>query len=90
LIGGGAGDTLARLTSVKNWINIRNENDWFAAPIAVGKDILTSAPSDEPDPHEMVGYLRGAATNAEVAADWCAAFASNAPSPCASVHRPSP
>lgn len=84
------GDTLARPSSVKSWINIRNQDDWFAAPISVGKDILTSAPSDEPDPHEMVGYLRGAATNAEVAADWCAAFASKAPESCASVRRPPP
>jgi pimeloyl-ACP methyl ester carboxylesterase len=90
LMGGDGADTLTRPSSVKSWINIRNENDWFAAPITVGKDVLTSAPSGEPDPHEMVGYLRGAATNAEVAADWCGAFVSKAPSICASVHRPSP
>jgi pimeloyl-ACP methyl ester carboxylesterase len=88
LIGGDTADSLTRPSSVKSWINIRNENDLFAAPISVGKDVLTSAPSDEPDPHEMVGYLRGSATNAEVAADWCVAFATRAPSACMSVRRP--
>ena len=87
LVGGDASDSLTRPASVKSWINIRNENDWFAAPITVGKDILTPGPSDEPDPHEMVGYLRGNATNAEVAADWCSAFGGKAPVGCASVHR---
>ena len=89
LIGDGA-DSLTRPPSVKTWINIRNENDWFAAPIAAGRDVLTSAPSDEPDPHEMVGYLRGVATNAEVAADWCGAFTVKTPASCASVRRPPP
>lgn len=87
LIGGDASDSLARPASVKSWINIRHENDWFAAPITVGKDVLASGPSDEPDPHEMVGYLRGTVTNAEVAADWCSAFSAKAPAGCASVHR---
>lgn len=90
LIGGDDADTLTRPASVKHWINIRNENDVFAAPITVGKDVVASAPSDEPDPHEMVGYLRGGATNAEVAADWCAAFVDKPPAACASVRRPSP
>jgi pimeloyl-ACP methyl ester carboxylesterase len=88
LIGDDGTDTLTRPRSVKSWINIRNENDWFAAPISVGKDVLTSAPSDEPDPHEMVGYLRGSATNVEVAADWCSAFSAKPPANCASVRRP--
>jgi pimeloyl-ACP methyl ester carboxylesterase len=90
LIGGDEADTLTRPPSVKSWINIRNDNDWFAAPITVGKDVVTAAPSGEPDPHEMVGYLRGSATNVEVAADWCAAFASKAPAACASVRRSPP
>ena len=90
LIGGDGSDSLTRPSSVKSWINVRNENDWFAAPITVGKDVLTSAPTNEPDPHEMVGYLRGSATNAEVAADWCAAFVSKAPASCASVRPPAP
>ena len=90
LIGGDDADTLTRPAGVKHWINIRNENDVFAAPITVGKDVVATTPSDEPDPHEMVGYLRGAATNAEVAADWCAAFADKRPAACASVRRPSP
>jgi hypothetical protein len=88
LIGADGADSLAKPASVKSWVNIRNENDWFAAPITVGKDVVASAPNDEPDPHEMVGYLRGIATNAEVAADWCAAFASKPPASCASVRRP--
>jgi hypothetical protein len=88
LIGGDANDTLARPTSVKSWVNIRNDNDWFAAPITVGKDIVTAAPSDEADPHDMVGYLRGSATNVEVAGDWCSAFIGKVPSSCASVRRP--
>jgi pimeloyl-ACP methyl ester carboxylesterase len=88
LIGADGSDSLARPTSVKSWVNIRNENDWFAAPITVGKDVLASAPTDEPDPHEMVGYLRGVATNAEVAADWCAAFGGKPPAGCASARRP--
>jgi fermentation-respiration switch protein FrsA (DUF1100 family) len=88
LIGGDGTDTLTRPASVKRWTNIRNGNDIFAAPIAVGRDILTDSPNDEPDPHEMVGYLRGSATNAEVAADWCAAFTIKAPSACGSVRRP--
>lgn len=87
LIGDEGADTLTRPASVKSWINIRNENDVFAAPITVGKDVLTAPPRDEPDPHEMVGYLRGSATNVEVAADWCAAFADKPPAACASVHR---
>jgi pimeloyl-ACP methyl ester carboxylesterase len=90
LLGSDGSDSLARPMSVKSWINVRNENDWFAAPITVGKDVVTSAPNDEPDPHEMVGYLRGSATNAEVAADWCAAFVSKAPASCGSVRRPPP
>jgi pimeloyl-ACP methyl ester carboxylesterase len=90
LIGGDGSDTLTRPASVKSWINIRNENDWFAAPLSVGKDVVTTAPSDEADPHEMVGYLRGSATNAEVAADWCSAFIAKAPSACTSVRRLSP
>jgi len=88
LIGADGSDSLTRPASVKSWVNIRNENDWFAAPITAGKDVVASGPSDVPDPHEMVGYLRGTATNAEVAADWCAVFAAKAPAICASVRRP--
>ena len=90
LIGGEGSDSLTRPVSVKAWTNIRNENDWFAAPISVGRDIVTTGPTDEPDPHEMVGYLRGTATNAEVAADWCTAFLGKAPANCSSVRRLSP
>ena len=90
LIGGDGSDSLTRPASVKAWTNIRNENDWFAAPITVGRDVVTNSPTNEPDPHEMVGYLRGSATNAEVAVDWCAAFSRKAPESCSSVRRPPP
>jgi len=89
LIGGDDSDTLARPRGVKSWTNVRNGNDLFAAPIAVGRDVLTSPPADEADPHEMVGYLRGAATNAEVLEAWCSAFQGKAPQACGSVRRPS-
>jgi len=90
LIGGDDSDTLARPKGVKSWTNIRNGNDLFAAPISVGRDVLTSPPADEADPHEMVGYLRGVAANAEVLEAWCAAFQGKAPPACGSVRRPSP
>ena len=90
LIGGDDSDTLARPSSVKSWINIRNDNDLFAAPISVGRDVLTSPPAGEMDPHEMVGYLRGSATNTEVVAAWCSAFVGKAPSGCTSVRQSSP
>jgi pimeloyl-ACP methyl ester carboxylesterase len=87
LIGGEDGDSLSRPASVKSWINIRNENDFFAAPISVGRDVLVTPPAGEADPHEMVGYLRGAATNAEVIGAWCSAFVTTAPSGCASARQ---
>jgi len=90
LIGGDDTDTLARPSSVKSWINIRNDNDLFAAPISVGRDVLTSPPAGETDPHEMVGYLRGSATNTEVVAAWCSAFVGKAPSGCTSVRQSPP
>jgi pimeloyl-ACP methyl ester carboxylesterase len=90
LIGGDSTDTLSRPSGVKSWINIRHADDVFAAPISVGRDILVTAPADEPDPHEMVGYLRGAATNAEVVGSWCAAFETGAPSTCAKVSHSAP
>jgi pimeloyl-ACP methyl ester carboxylesterase len=90
LIGGDSTDTLARPSGVKSWVNIRHADDVFAAPISVGRDILTAAPADEPDPHEMVGYLRGTATNREVVGSWCAAFETKAPPACAAVPHSAP
>jgi pimeloyl-ACP methyl ester carboxylesterase len=90
LIGGDERDTLARPLSVKTWINVRNETDLFATPLSIGRDVVTNPPADEADPHEMTGYLRGAATAAEVIAGWCGAFASNAPTGCASLRQPRP
>lgn len=74
LIGGDSTDTLSRPASAKDWINIYNEQDQIAGPVAVGRDISTNPPPDEPDPHEMVGYLRGSVTATEVLTGWCAAF----------------
>jgi predicted alpha/beta hydrolase family esterase len=85
LIGGDSTDTLSRPPSVKEWVNVRNEQDPLAVPISVGRDITTSPPVDEPDAHEMVGYLRGHATASEVLGGWCAAFQSNRPRGCKDV-----
>lgn len=90
LIGGDASDSLSRPVSVASWTNIRNGNDLFAAPISVGRDVVATPPADEADPHEMVGYLRGAMTAKEVLASWCGAYASKAPAGCASLPRTSP
>ena len=85
IIGGDSTDTLSRPASVKEWVNIRNEQDPLAVPLSVGRDIATNPPADEPDAHEMVGYLRGPATAKEVASGWCAAFQSNRPRGCEAV-----
>jgi hypothetical protein len=85
LIGGDSTDTLSRPASVKEWINVRNEQDPLAVPLSIGRDITTNPPPDEPDAHEMVGYLRGPVTAGEVAGGWCAAFQSSRPRGCATV-----
>jgi pimeloyl-ACP methyl ester carboxylesterase len=90
LIGGDGSDSLSRPTSVASWTNIRNGNDLFAAPISVGRDVIATPPPDETDPHEMVGYLRGAVTAKEVLASWCSLYVSKAPSGCASLRQASP
>jgi pimeloyl-ACP methyl ester carboxylesterase len=84
-IGGDSTDTLSRPASVKEWINVRNEQDMFAVPVAAAHDVATNPPADEPDAHEMVGYLRGSATAKEVLVGWCAAFQANQPRGCGSV-----
>ena len=90
LIGGDSSDTLVRPASVKSWINIRNENDFFAAPIAVGRDVMAAPPMDEPNPHEITGYLRGSITATEVLGGWCAVYGAKAPPGCRSIPQPSP
>jgi pimeloyl-ACP methyl ester carboxylesterase len=74
LIGGDSTDTLSRPSSAKDWINIFNEQDPIGGPVQLGHDVATNPPSDEPDPHEMVGYLRGSVTATEVLTGWCTAF----------------
>jgi pimeloyl-ACP methyl ester carboxylesterase len=82
VIGGDSTDAFAVPASVKQWTNIRNENDGLAVPLSIGRDIVTKPPADEADPHEMVGYLRGTATAQEIFTAWCAAVPSNRPRGC--------
>ncbi len=77
LIGGDSTDTFTVPSAVKEWVNVRNDGDLFATPLPIGRDVLATPPSDEPDPHEMVGYLRGTITAREILGAWCAAFTSN-------------
>jgi pimeloyl-ACP methyl ester carboxylesterase len=74
LIGGDSTDAFARPSSVNEWVNIRNDGDPFATPLAIGRDLVVTPPSDEPDLHEMIGYLRGTATAREILSGWCGAL----------------
>ncbi|HXT17264.1 MAG TPA: hypothetical protein VN706_16620 [Gemmatimonadaceae bacterium] len=88
LIGGDDSDSLARPVSVADWINIRNDGDPFATSVtAANHDIASKPPADEPDPHELVGYLREPETARQVVAAWCGAFAKavQAPKGCAEL-----
>lgn len=85
LIGGDSTDAFSVPASVKDWINIRNNHDQLAVPLPVGRDLVTDPPADEPDPHEMVGYLRGTSTAREVLSAWCAAFSTNRPPGCKDI-----
>lgn len=87
LVGGDSTDTLVTPASVKRWVNIRNDRDPFATPLSVGRDVVVTVPADEPDPHEMIGYLHASATAGEVLSGWCAAFGPRvaAPAGCANV-----
>jgi len=89
LIGGDDRDTLTTLPGVREWINIRNENDPFARPVPLAHEIINTPPADEPDPHELVGYLRERETARAVLAAWCKAFTPSTPAPagCADVTR---
>jgi pimeloyl-ACP methyl ester carboxylesterase len=74
LIGGDSTDDFAMPKSVKDWVNIRNERDALATALPIGRDTLVVPPADELDPHEMIGYLRGAVTSREVLGAWCSAL----------------
>lgn len=85
LIGGGVADSLARPRGVRAWVNLRNGQDILAAPLSVGRDVVTTPPPDEPDPHELVGYLRASAAEREILNAWCDAFLGNRPRGCNEV-----
>ena len=85
LIGGDEDDTLARPVSVKAWVNIHNADDALGTSVAAGQDIVTTAPADEPDPHELVGYLRTPTTARAILQGWCSAFSTERPSGCKDV-----
>ena len=85
LIGGDSTDTLAMPRGVREWINIRNEGDVFATSLPIGRDVVEAPPPDEPDPHEMVGYLRSSTAAKEILGAWCAAFSSDRPPGCKDV-----
>lgn len=85
LIGGAAEDSLTRPRGVKAWINLRNGQDVLAAPLSVGRDVVTTPPADEPDPHELVGYLRATSAAREIINAWCEAFTGNRPRGCTEV-----
>ena len=76
LIGGDS--TVTRPRSVLDWVNVRNDSD-------VAGDVVSLPPSDEPDPHEMVGYLRETATAREIFSGWCGAFRTRRPLGCNGV-----
>jgi pimeloyl-ACP methyl ester carboxylesterase len=83
LIGGDSTDAFALPASVKSWFNVRNTGDMLAVQMPFGRDILTTGPSDEPDQHEMVSYLRGEAGAGVILSGWCEAFVGKRPSACA-------
>jgi hypothetical protein len=85
LIGGGAEDSLTRPRGVKSWVNLRNGQDVLAAPLSIGRDVVTTPPPDEPDPHELVGYLRASSAAREILIAWCEAFPGNRPRGCTEV-----
>jgi pimeloyl-ACP methyl ester carboxylesterase len=85
LIGGDSTESFALPASVKSWINVRSAADPFAMPLSIARDVITSTPPDEPDTHEMTGYLRNPATASAIIGGWCAAFVGRAPGPCDGV-----
>lgn len=87
LIGGDDSDTLTALPSVKRWINVRNDGDPLATLVRPARDVVVKTPADEPDPHELVGYLREPQTANVVLAAWCDAFGARAPAACGAIPR---
>jgi pimeloyl-ACP methyl ester carboxylesterase len=85
LVGGAADDSLTRPAGVKAWVNLRNGQDVLAAPLSIGRDVVTTPAPDEPDPHEMVGYLRSSSSAREILNGWCAAFTRARPRGCNEV-----
>jgi pimeloyl-ACP methyl ester carboxylesterase len=85
LIGGDSTDAFTMPKSVRDWVNIRNEKDALATPLAIGRDTLVVPPADEIDPHEMVGYLRGSVTAREVLGAWCTGVKSTRPVGCKDI-----
>lgn len=85
LIGGDSTDELVKPPAVRDWVNIRNEHDQLATQVPIARDLMATPPADEPDPHEMVGYLRGTATAKEILSAWCSAFSANRPQGCKDV-----
>ncbi|HVX40700.1 MAG TPA: hypothetical protein VHB25_14115 [Gemmatimonadaceae bacterium] len=88
LIGGGDGDTLTALRAVGTWINVRNDGDPLATDVRPARDVEVQTPADEPDPHELVGYLREKETAAAVLGAWCGAFRADAPAACDRIPTP--
>jgi pimeloyl-ACP methyl ester carboxylesterase len=85
LIGGDSTDTLSIPKSVRSWVNVRNDKDPLATPLPLVRDIVTTPPADELDPHEMVGYLRGTAAAKEILGAWCGAFSDKRPLGCKEI-----
>ena len=86
LIGGDSTDTLAVPRGVGSWMNIRNVGDPFATRLTVGRDVISQPPADEPDAHEMIGYLRSPTAAREIFDAWCSAFLTSRPSGCKDIH----
>jgi pimeloyl-ACP methyl ester carboxylesterase len=82
LLGGDSTESFDLPPSVKSWINVRSAADPFAVPLSIARDVVTSTAADEPDTHEMTGYLRNPATASAIIGGWCAAFVGQAPSGC--------
>ncbi len=85
LIGGDSTDDLTMPKSVADWVNIHHGADPLAASLPIGRDILTSPPADEPDAHEMLGYLRGNVSSKEILSGWCQAMPGARPSGCKEI-----
>jgi endonuclease G, mitochondrial len=82
LIGGDSTDTLVVPRAVGGWVNIHNDGDLFSTPLPLGRDVPSAPPTDEPDPHEMLGYLRSPTAVREILGAWCAAFSTDRPPGC--------